>query len=122
MLNTRRKSARNARWSQPVYRPAMPVRADKREETTLSESVTRTKVSAKPTKGLHPLTNQAENQRLNAYEQNVKSAFDAIVPTLKRISAIQHDADFSNTTNDQKNGSSGLLVLGGSSPSFERRH
>ena len=94
MLNTRRKSARNARWSQPVYRPAMPVRADKREETTLSESVTRTKVSAKPTKGLHPLTNQAENQRLNAYEQNVKSAFDAIVPTLKRISAIQHDADF----------------------------
>jgi len=43
---------------------------------------------------LHPLTNQAENQRLYAYEQSVKSAFDAIVPTLKRISAIQHEENF----------------------------
>jgi carboxysome shell carbonic anhydrase len=53
-----------------------------------------TDVPAKAFKGLHPLTNQAENQRLHDYEQSVKSAFDAIVPTLKRISAIQHEEDF----------------------------
>ena len=94
MLSTRRKSARNARWSQPMHRPAMPARSDKRTEAKPSESVTRTALPATPMKGLHPLTNQAENQRLHAYEQNVKSAFDAIVPTLKRISAIQHEQDF----------------------------
>jgi carboxysome shell carbonic anhydrase len=43
---------------------------------------------------LHPLTNRAENQRLYVYEQRVKNAFDAIVPALKRISAIQHEEDF----------------------------
>ena len=35
-----------------------------------------------------------DNARLNNYEQGVKRAFDAIVPTLKRISALQHEADF----------------------------
>lgn len=35
-----------------------------------------------------------DNARLNNYEQGVKAAFDAIVPTLKRISALQHEADF----------------------------
>lgn len=35
-----------------------------------------------------------DNARLNNYEQGVKKAFDAIVPTLKRISALQHEADF----------------------------
>ena len=94
MLSTRRKSARNARWSQSMHRPAMTARSDKRIEAKQSESVTRTAVPLTPMKGLHPLTNQAENQRLHAYEQNVKSAFDAIVPTLKRISAIQHEEDF----------------------------
>ena len=94
MLSTRRKSARNARWSQSMHRPAMTARSDKRIEAKQSESVTRTAVPVTPMKGLHPLTNQAENQRLHAYEQNVKSAFDAIVPTLKRISAIQHEEDF----------------------------
>ena len=42
----------------------------------------------------HPLTHMAENQRLRAHELNVKGRFDAIVPTLKRIAALQHDADF----------------------------
>jgi len=44
--------------------------------------------------GFHPLTDQSENQQLYAYEQRVKSAFDAIVPSLKRISALQHEVDF----------------------------
>ena len=58
------------------------------------QNETRPRVPAVPMSGLHPLTNQAENQRLYAYEQRVKSAFDAIVPTLKQIAAIQREADF----------------------------
>ena len=42
----------------------------------------------------HPLTNVAENQRLLAHELNVKGRFDAIVPVLKQIAALQHEADF----------------------------
>jgi carboxysome shell carbonic anhydrase len=36
----------------------------------------------------------AENDRLYDYERDVKHAFDAIVPTLKRVSALQHEQDF----------------------------
>jgi Carboxysome Shell Carbonic Anhydrase. len=42
----------------------------------------------------HPLTNEAENQRLLAHELAVKGAFDAIVPVLKRIAGLQHEPDF----------------------------
>jgi carboxysome shell carbonic anhydrase len=49
---------------------------------------------ANSTAGLHPLTNYIENQRLHNYEQDVKDAFDVIVPALKSISAIQHEVDF----------------------------
>ncbi len=42
----------------------------------------------------HPLARADENARLFDYEQRVKSAFDDIVPTLKRISALQHEDDF----------------------------
>ena len=42
----------------------------------------------------HPLTNLAENQRLLAHELSVKGRFDAIVPVLKRIAALQHETDF----------------------------
>ena len=35
-----------------------------------------------------------ENADLFAYEQRVKQAFDQIVPTLKKISALQHEGDF----------------------------
>ena len=44
--------------------------------------------------GNHPLTDGQENAHLYAYESSVKEAFDAIVPTLKNISAIQHEYDF----------------------------
>ena len=43
---------------------------------------------------MHPLTNNRENAHLYAYESSVKAAFDAIVPTLKEVSALQHEADF----------------------------
>ena len=42
----------------------------------------------------HPLVRAQENARLNDYEQGVKAAFDDIVPVLKEISALQHEADF----------------------------
>lgn len=42
----------------------------------------------------HPLCNEQENQRLYRYESRVKSAFDEIVPVLKKISALQHEKDF----------------------------
>ena len=42
----------------------------------------------------HPLTRGQENTHLYAYESSVKEAFDAIVPALKKISALQHEYDF----------------------------
>ncbi len=44
--------------------------------------------------GCHPLVHTQENAHLYAYESRIKEAFDAIIPTLKQISTIQHDADF----------------------------
>jgi carboxysome shell carbonic anhydrase len=42
----------------------------------------------------HPLCRVDENARLYAYERDVKAAFDAIVPVLKQVSALQHESDF----------------------------
>jgi carboxysome shell carbonic anhydrase len=44
--------------------------------------------------GFHPLTDQATNGALQAYDLQVKGRFDRIVPTLKRLSALQHEDDF----------------------------
>lgn len=44
--------------------------------------------------GGHALVRTQENAWLSEYEQGVKAAFDGIVPVLKRISALQHEADF----------------------------
>ena len=44
--------------------------------------------------GSHPLTDNAANQALRAYDSEVKDAFDRIVPVLKRIAALQHDDQF----------------------------
>ena len=48
----------------------------------------------------HVLCRESENARLYDYERGVKSAFDAIVPTLKRISAIQHEEGFETQAQD----------------------
>jgi carboxysome shell carbonic anhydrase len=42
----------------------------------------------------HALSRADENARLQRYEDDIKQAFDDIVPTLKQISAIQHETDF----------------------------
>ncbi|MFN7227762.1 MAG: carboxysome shell carbonic anhydrase [Synechococcaceae cyanobacterium] len=42
----------------------------------------------------HPLTDQAANEALHAYDEQVKQSFDRIVPVLKSLSALQHEPDF----------------------------
>jgi len=42
----------------------------------------------------HPLADRTQNLRLADYESRVQARFDEIVPTLKQISALQHEADF----------------------------
>jgi carboxysome shell carbonic anhydrase len=49
---------------------------------------------ARPRGTGHPLSRTDENERLYQYEARVKGAFDRIVPTLKRISALKHAPDF----------------------------
>jgi carboxysome shell carbonic anhydrase len=44
--------------------------------------------------GQHPLSDRDGNARLQRYEERIKTAFDRIVPVLKQISALQHEADF----------------------------
>lgn len=90
MLSTRRQAARSTRWPQPLRGPAAALRPQPRP----AEGVGRAAVPAMATHGLHPLTRLGENQRLHDYEHGVKSAFDAIVPALKQISAIQHEEAF----------------------------
>lgn len=40
------------------------------------------------------MCDERENERLYRYESRVKSAFDDVVPVLKRLSALQHEKDF----------------------------
>ena len=42
----------------------------------------------------HPLVDGYENEMLYRYETSVKKSFDAIVSTLKKVSAYQHEEDF----------------------------
>ena len=53
-----------------------------------------------PGQATHVLCREQENARLHDYERSVKTAFDAIVPTLKRISALQHEEDFETRAQD----------------------
>lgn len=50
--------------------------------------------------GQHPLTDGVCNQHLHAYDTHVKGSFDRIVEVLKRISALQHEADFERNAQD----------------------
>lgn len=48
----------------------------------------------------HALSREADNARLADYERSVKTAFDSIVPTLKQISARQHEDGFEAIAQD----------------------
>jgi len=89
MLSNRRKTARHARRER--MQPTAPMRPSQRADYVSSVA---SHVSAAPAMGLHPLTDSEQNQRLHAYEQSVKTRFDAIVPTLQRVAALPQDGTF----------------------------
>lgn len=51
-------------------------------------------VSSQCAPRVHALADQAQNAYLAEYEREVRARFDAIVPTLKAIAALQHETDF----------------------------
>ncbi len=89
MLSARNRHNRQ-KWSNPA--PARPGRPGDRAGRSLA--ATGVRGAGAIYTSVHPLTNSGENAHLYAYESNVKEAFDAIVPTLKQVSALQHEADF----------------------------
>jgi carboxysome shell carbonic anhydrase len=98
MLRTARKqnSASNrTRGTAPLRRPGAVAFRDgnnargERESSAGANGISTLNVAAK-----HPLCRNEENARLLGYEDKIKQAFDSIVPTLKVISAMQHESDF----------------------------
>ena len=89
MLSARNRHNR-LRTTNPL--PARPGRPGDRAGRPPAAAGSRSALSLHAT--VHPLTNAADNAHLYDYERGVREAFDAIVPTLKQISALQHEADF----------------------------
>jgi carboxysome shell carbonic anhydrase len=88
MLNARHKQTRSSAWNQaaaPLGRPG--ARGGRSPLASAAAAYV-------PAAAAHPLTRGEENTHLYAYERSVKEAFDAIVPALKAVSALQHEADF----------------------------
>ncbi len=94
MLNTRSKqhASRNLSRSTPLGRPGD--RAMKTAHTTETNYSASVSMKAASMNISHGLTNAQENMQLYAYESSVRESFDNIVPTLKQISALQHEANF----------------------------
>ena len=88
MLNRQRNAMRESN------RPTAPMRRPGAVGDSSHQAVTTPRMPVQAAQGRHALSRDDENARLFDYEQRVKTAFDAIVPVLKRISALQHEADF----------------------------
>ena len=96
MLRTvRKQTASNSRvWgTAPLRRPGAVGDRGSDSVSASTTTVHRT-LPAVELSAHHPLLRNDENVRLLGYEDRIKQAFDAIVPTLKMISAIQHHSDF----------------------------
>ncbi len=94
MLNSRRNHPRSLCWSQttvPLGKSSSQSNAFRRGTIGTARPAVQRVQGGHDT---HPLTRIDENQRLFDYEQRVKASFDAIVPVLKRISALQHEEGF----------------------------
>ena len=89
MLSARNRHNRQ-KWSNPA--PARLGRPGDR--AVRSPDVDSVRIASAIHASMHPLANNEENAQLYAYESSVKAAFDAIVPTLKEVSALQHEAEF----------------------------
>jgi len=89
MINVRKKQQRaGQRHTLRTARPGRPGARTGRE--TAGSNVARAQFGG----SVHALTNGQENAHLFQYESSIKEAFDAIVPSLKQMSALQHEADF----------------------------
>ena len=95
MLNIRSKqqASRNLnRISTPLGRPGdRAMKTARNVESSYSASVSMKTASMKVS---HVLTDVQENTQLYAYESSVRESFDNIVPTLKKISTLQHVTNF----------------------------
>jgi len=94
MLNSRSKqqASSNLSHSTPLGRPGD--RAMKTIHTTESNYSAKVSMYAASMKISHGLSNTQENMQLFAYESSVRESYDSIVPTLKKISALQHEENF----------------------------
>jgi carboxysome shell carbonic anhydrase len=88
MLNVRHKQTRTSSWNQGAAPLGRPGARDGRSPLATGDA------AYAPATASHPLTRGDENAHLYNYERSVKEAFDAIVPTLKTVSSLQHEADF----------------------------
>lgn len=87
-------SARNRhnRFSTPNPAQARPGRPGDRAGWSPAARESRSVPGLQAT--VHPLTNATDNAHLYDYERGVREAFDIIVPTLKEVSALQHEEEF----------------------------
>ena len=88
-MNTAQQRKKYQRQHKQSQMPAAPMRRPGAVDVTSAKAVASVAIGQG-----HPLINDRENQRLYRYEHQVKSAFDQIVPVLKKISALQHETDF----------------------------
>jgi carboxysome shell carbonic anhydrase len=75
----------------PMRRPGAATALSHAKGDAVPFSVSQIAPRAPVRQRTHPAS---ENALLHAYEQRIKQAFDAIVPTLTKISALQHEVDF----------------------------
>lgn len=97
MLRTARKQSvltNRARGTAPLRRPGAVAIDDHGDDRKLSAVAGSNGVSGLGCGARHSLSRNDENARLLRYEDKIKHAFDAIVPTLKFLSAIQHESEF----------------------------
>ena len=95
MLNAPNKQNRSSNLNRIMAPPGRP--GDRAVNTPLqvgSNHSVSVPMKAAHMNTSHGLTNAQENSQLYAYESSVRESFDTIVPTLKQISALQHEADF----------------------------
>ncbi len=88
-----RNNKRSLAWPTPNTSVQTSVHVTK---TAPSKSVVNRAIvsSIATSSNMHPLSNKFENEMLFNYEKGIKESFDAIIPTLKQLSALQYTANF----------------------------
>jgi len=98
MLNARKRRQRSRSASRMSAHRNTPRDTTRSATSQLGTQVSAPAVSnnslSMPMKTSHVLTDAQENKKLYAYESSVRESFDRIITTLKKLSALQHEADF----------------------------